>query len=52
MVSNVKDVTENKQYWKAIKLFFTEKSKTTNHIILTENNQPLREDKKNVNIHF
>ena len=42
---NVKDVTETKQFWKTIKPFFTEKNKTTNHIILTENTQTLREDK-------
>ena len=43
---NVKDVTENKQFWRTIKPFFTEKSKTTNNIILTENNQTVREDRK------
>ena len=30
---NVNDVTENKNFWKTIKPFFTEKSKTTNNII-------------------
>ena len=35
---NVEDVTENKLFWKTIKPFFTEKTKTTNNIILTENN--------------
>ena len=43
---NVKDVTENKQFWRTIKPFFTEKSKTTNNIILTGNNQTVREDRK------
>ena len=43
---NVKDVTENKQFWRTIKPFFPEKSKTTNNIILTENNQTVREDRK------
>ena len=42
---NVKDVTENKQFQKTIKPFFTDKNKTTNNIILTENNQTVREDK-------
>ena len=42
----MKDVTENKQFWRTIKPFFTEKSKTTNNIILTENNQTVREDRK------
>ena len=32
---NVNDVTENKKFWKTIKPFFTEKSKTTTNIILT-----------------
>ena len=39
------DVTENKKFWKTIKPLFTEKNKTTNNIILTENNQTVREDK-------
>ena len=42
---NVNDVTQNKKFWKTIKPFFTEKNKTTNNIILTENNQTVREDK-------
>ena len=41
----MKDVTKNKQFWKTIKPFFTEKNKTTNNIILIENNQTVREDK-------
>ena len=35
---NVKEATENKQFWKTIKLFFTKKTKATNNIVLTENN--------------
>ena len=42
---NVNDVTENKKFWKTIKPFPTEKNKTTNNIILTENNRTVREDK-------
>ena len=42
----MKDVTENKQFWKTKKLFFTKKTKTTNIMILTENIQTVREDKK------
>ena len=42
---NVNDVTENKKLRKTIKPFFTEKNKTTNNIILSENNQTVREDK-------
>ena len=41
---NAKDVTENKQFWEAIKPFFTAKAKTTNDTILTEN-ETVREDK-------
>ena len=33
---NVKDLTENKHFWKIIKPFFTEKTKATNNMILTE----------------
>ena len=42
---NVNDLTENKKFWKTIKPFFTEKNKTTNNIILSENNETVREDK-------
>ena len=38
-------VTENKKFWKTIKPFCTEKNKTTNNIILTENNVTVMEDK-------
>ena len=38
------DVTENKRFWKTIKPFFIEKNKTTANIILTENNQTVREE--------
>ena len=41
----MRKTTENKRLWKTIKPFFTEKSKTTNNIISTENNQTVREDK-------
>ena len=41
----MKDVTENKYFWKTIKPLFTEKNKTTNNIILNENNQTVRKDK-------
>ena len=39
------DITKNKKFWKTIKTFFAEKSKTITNIILTENNQTIREDK-------
>ena len=41
---NVKDATENKRFWKTIKPFFTEKTKNSNNIILTENYQTIREN--------
>ena len=41
---NVKDVTENK-FWKTVKPFFTGKNRTTTNIILSENNQTVREGK-------
>ena len=43
---NVKDVTENKHLWRTIKPFFTDKTKNSNNIILTENIQTIREDEK------
>ena len=32
---NLKDLTDNKQFWKTIQPFFTEKVKTINNIIQT-----------------
>ena len=46
---NVKDVTENKRFWKTIKPFFTDKTNSIN-IILTENYQNIREGGKISNI--
>ena len=43
---NVKDVSENKRFWKTIKPFFTDKAKNRNNIILNENNQTIREYEK------
>ena len=39
-------VTENKRFWKTIKPFFTDKTKNSNHIILTKNFQTIREDEE------
>ena len=47
---NMKDVTENKQFQKTVKPFFTEKTKTINNIILSENKQSVTEDKKFPNL--
>ena len=46
----VKDVTENKGFWKTIKLLFTDKTKNSNNIILTENYQTIKEDEKTCKI--
>ena len=43
---NVKDLTENKRFQKTIKPFFTDETRNSNNIILTENYQTLREDEK------
>ena len=43
---NVKDVTENKRFWKTIKTFFTDKTKNSDNIILPENFETIREDEK------
>ena len=42
---NSSHVTENKWFWKTTKPFCTEKTKTSN-IIIAENNQTIRENKK------
>ena len=52
---NVKDVAENMRFWKTTKPFFTDKTKNSNNIILTENYQTIREDEnicKIFNTHF
>ena len=41
---NVKDVAENKRFWKTIKTFFADKTKNSNNIILTADFQTIRED--------
>ena len=43
---NVTDVTESKRFWKTKKPFFTDKTKNSSNIILTENYQIIREDEK------
>ena len=43
---NVKDVYENKRFWKTMKPFFTDKTKNSNNIILNENFQAMWEDEK------
>ena len=43
---NIKDETENKQFWKTVKPFFTDRAKISNNVILTENNQTVIEDRE------
>ena len=43
---NVKDGTENKRFWRTIKPFFTDKTKSSNDIILTEIYETIGEDEK------
>ena len=43
---SVKYVTGNKRFWKTVKPFLSYKTKTCDNIILTENNQTVREDKQ------
>ena len=37
---------ENKRFWRTIKPFFTDKTKNSNNVILTENYPTVREDEK------
>ena len=41
---NIKEVTDNKKFWKTVKPFFTDKSKGGDNIILVENENIISED--------
>ena len=43
---NINEITDNRKFWKTIKLFFTDKCKTGNNNILTEKNETLSDNKK------
>ena len=43
---NIKNVTENKRFWKTIKPCFSNKSKNSERIVLTENDKIVMEDGK------
>ena len=43
---NIKNVTENKKFWKTIKPCFSNKSKNSERIVLTENDKIVMEDGK------
>ena len=47
---NVNSVRDNKTFWKTIKPFFSEKNKNSKKIILVENEEIIRDDKKNAEI--
>ena len=41
---NIKDVTDNKKFWKTIKPCFSDKSKNSERIVLIENDETVMED--------
>ena len=43
---NIKDVTDNKWFWKTIKPSFSDKSKNSERIVLKENDEIVMEDGK------
>ena len=43
---NIKDVTDNKKFWKTIKPCFSDKSKNSERIVLNENDEIVMEDDK------
>ena len=43
---NIKDVTDNKKFWKTIKPCFSDKSKNSERIVLNENDEVVMEDDK------
>ena len=43
---NSKRITDTKEFWKIVKPLFSNKSKTTNKIILDENNRIIKDNKK------
>ena len=43
---NISEITDNRKFWKTVKPFLTDKCKTTNNIILTEEDETLNDNKK------
>ena len=43
---NLKNITENKKFWKTIKPFFTDKGGSKNKVILVENDNIISDDKE------
>ena len=46
---DVKNITDNKRFWNAVKPFFKGKSKTCNNIILNENDEAIKDGKEIAN---
>ena len=44
-VLNVKDLSDNRKFWKNIKLFFSNKGLNSNNLMLKENNRLIIEEK-------
>ena len=42
---DIKNITDRKRFWTAVKPFFTAKSKTCNNIILNENDKTIKDGK-------
>ena len=47
---NVKSISENKMFWKTIKLFFSNKGLNMNNIMLVESSEIVREEETTANI--
>ena len=43
---DIRNITDNKRFWTAVKPFFTDKSKTCNNIILNENDKTIKDGKE------
>ena len=46
---DIKNITDSKRFWTAVKPFFTDKSKTYNNIILNENDKTIKDGKEIAN---
>ena len=46
---DIKNITDNKRFWTAVKPFFTDKSKTWNNILLNENHKLIKHGKEIAN---
>ena len=46
---DIKNITDNKRFWTAVKPYFTDKSKTCNNIISNENDKAIKDGKEIAN---